>query len=178
MQRRWLRTGFLATAAALAILWAIQAPGAPAAAEPPTGPFEPTWESLEKNYKVPEWFRDAKFGVFIHRGLYSIPAHASEWHPRHMYSNAGVIQWRTDKHGPPDKFGYKDFIPLFKCEKFAPDQWAELFNVDIPFAAQDLQRVGIAPGDARGGPGRKLTCQYRSTTTPLPAEKPVGTARG
>src|SRR5690242_7116520 len=48
------------------------------------GPFQPNWESLEK-YKVPEWYQDAKFGIFIHWGLYSVPAFDSEWYPREMY---------------------------------------------------------------------------------------------
>jgi len=48
------------------------------------GPFHPTWESLE-NYQVPEWYRDAKFGIFIHWGVYSVPAFGSEWYPRNMY---------------------------------------------------------------------------------------------
>src|SRR2546421_3365099 len=57
------------------------------------GQFEPTWESLKKSYKVPRWFQDAKFGIFIHWGLYSIPAHKSEWYAKHMYSDPEIIKW-------------------------------------------------------------------------------------
>jgi alpha-L-fucosidase len=94
----------------------------------PTGPFKPDWDSIRANYVYPEWFRDAKFGIFLHWGLYSVPAHGSEWYVLHMYNDAPTIQWHTDHFGAPDKFGYKDFIPLFKAENFHPDQWAELFR--------------------------------------------------
>jgi hypothetical protein len=46
--------------------------------------YQPTWESLSK-YQTPDWFRDAKFGIFIHWGVYSVPAFNSEWYPRNMY---------------------------------------------------------------------------------------------
>jgi alpha-L-fucosidase len=48
------------------------------------GPFRPDWESLQK-YEAPEWYKDAKFGIFIHWGLYSVPAFGNEWYPRNMY---------------------------------------------------------------------------------------------
>src|SRR5277367_230319 len=48
------------------------------------GSFRPDWESLQ-NYQVPEWYKDAKFGIFIHWGVYSVPAFANEWYPRNMY---------------------------------------------------------------------------------------------
>jgi len=50
----------------------------------PEGPFQPAWDSLE-NYKVPRWYLDAKFGIFIHWGVYSVPAFQNEWYPRNMY---------------------------------------------------------------------------------------------
>lgn len=94
----------------------------------PKGPFEPTWESIKANYKVPQWFVDAKFGIMMHWGLYAVPAHQSEWYATHMYNNPEIIKWHTEHFGAPDKFGYKDFIPLFKAEKFDPDAWAALFK--------------------------------------------------
>ena len=94
--------------------------------------FQPTWESLSA-YKCPDWFRDAKFGIFIHWGLYSVPGFGSEWYPRWMYKDSVVwgqnyYQHHVKTYGTPDKFGYKDFIPLFKAEKFDADQWAEIFK--------------------------------------------------
>lgn len=90
------------------------------------GKFQPNWESLKANYQTPAWFNQAKFGIFIHWGLYSIPAYHNEWYSRHMY---GVYaQYHTEKYGAPDVFGYKDFIPLFKAENYNPDAWAKLFK--------------------------------------------------
>lgn len=90
--------------------------------------FEATWESL-KNYSVPEWYQDAKFGIFIHWGVYSVPAFANEWYPRNMYLQ-GSPEYEHHLHtwGPHKLFGYKDFIPLFKAEKFDPAGWAALFK--------------------------------------------------
>jgi alpha-L-fucosidase len=98
------------------------------AASASTGPFDATWESIRASYVYPDWFRDAKFGIFLHWGLYSVPAHGSEWYLAHMYGDAATIQWHTAHFGPPDQFGYKDFIPMFKAEHFDPDRWAELFK--------------------------------------------------
>lgn len=94
--------------------------------------YQPTWESLSA-YKCPDWFRDAKFGIFIHWGLYSVPGFGSEWYPRWMYKDSTVwgqnyYQHHVKTFGTPDKFGYKDFIPLFKAEKFDADQWADIFK--------------------------------------------------
>jgi alpha-L-fucosidase len=98
------------------------------AAPIPNGPFKPDWESIRQNYKMPQWFVDAKFGIMMHWGLYAVPAKQSEWYAMHMYSNPEIIKWHTEHFGAPDKFGYKDFIPLFTAAKFDPDAWAELFR--------------------------------------------------
>ena len=96
-------------------------------AKVPPGPFQPTWESVSR-HEAPTWYRDAKFGISLHWGLYAVPAHQSEWYVKHMYGTDGIIQWHKEHFGPQDKFGYKDFIPLFKCDKYNPDEWAELFK--------------------------------------------------
>ncbi|GGG84239.1 alpha-L-fucosidase [Edaphobacter dinghuensis] len=90
--------------------------------------FHANWNSLE-NYRTPDWFRDAKFGIFIHWGVYSVPAFGNEWYSRNMYipSNA-AYKHQIATYGPLDKFGYKDFIPLFKAEHFDPDAWITLFQ--------------------------------------------------
>jgi alpha-L-fucosidase len=92
----------------------------------PAGPFQPTWDSLKENYHVPAWFYEAKFGLFMHWGVYAVPAHHNEWYEKHMYG--ADRSWHAEHFGPQDKFGYKDFIPLFTQEKFDPDAWAELFR--------------------------------------------------
>ena len=91
--------------------------------------YQPTWESLS-NYHCPEWYRDAKFGIFIHWGVYSVPGFGSEWYPRQMYdrNDTAVFNHHVRTYGTQDKFGYKDFIPMFKAEKFNADQWIEIFK--------------------------------------------------
>ncbi len=90
--------------------------------------YTPTWKSL-KEYTTPDWFRDAKFGIFIHWGVYSVPAFGSEWYPRNMYlQGSPEHEFHTEAFGPHTEFGYKDFIPQFKAEKFDPLAWAELFR--------------------------------------------------
>ncbi len=92
------------------------------------GPFRPDWESLRK-YEAPEWYRDAKFGIFIHWGVYSVPAFGSEWYPRMMnVEGSPEYKHHIATYGTQDKFGYKDFIPKFKAENFDPAAWAELFK--------------------------------------------------
>ena len=97
-------------------------------AEDSRGPFRPDWNSLG-NYRTPAWFRDAKFGIFIHWGVYSVPAFGNEWYSRNMYvpGNA-AYKHHVATYGPQSKFGYKDFIPLFKAEHFDPNAWLDLFT--------------------------------------------------
>lgn len=105
--------------------------------------YEANWESIKKHYKDPEWFNQKKFGIFIHWGAYAVPAYASEWYPRNMYMDSAVFtaQLKHQKDGPhmahthhiktygnPKDFGYKDFIPMFKAEKFQPEEWISLFK--------------------------------------------------
>lgn len=92
----------------------------------PEGPFEATWESITAHYQTPEWFMDAKFGIFIHWGPYAVPATGSEWYPRHMYN--GLRKAHQAKWGAQSAFGYKDFIPMFRAEQFNPQAWAALFR--------------------------------------------------
>ena len=90
--------------------------------------FEPTWESLQQ-YEIPAWYADGKFGIFIHWGAYAVPAFANEWYPRNMYiQGSREYEHHVKTHGPHTEFGYKDFIPMFRAEKFDADGWAELFR--------------------------------------------------
>jgi alpha-L-fucosidase len=92
------------------------------------GPFRDDWNSLAK-YKVPTWYQDAKFGIFIHWGVYSVPAFGNEWYPRHMYEpGTKENEHQLATYGPLSQFGYKDFIPRFKAEHFDPRAWAALFQ--------------------------------------------------
>ena len=94
----------------------------------PEGPFQPTWESLS-SYQVPDWYLDGKFGIFIHWGMYCVPAFGNEWYPRNMYlQGSKEFEHHVRTYGTQDGFGYKDFVPMFKAEKYDPDHWAELFR--------------------------------------------------
>jgi alpha-L-fucosidase len=92
------------------------------------GPFTDTWESL-CTYRPPRWYEDAKFGIFIHWGVYAVPAFGNEWYPRHMYIE-GTPEFAHHKktYGDHKAFGYKDFIPQFRAEKFDPAGWMDLFQ--------------------------------------------------
>ena len=92
-----------------------------------SGPFAADWDSLGA-YRVPEWFRDAKFGIFLHWGVYSMPAFGNEWYPRNMYlADNPAFKHQVENYGPQSKFGYKDFIPMFKAEHFDAKAWVDLF---------------------------------------------------
>lgn len=91
--------------------------------------FQPDWENIAKNYQFPEWFTDAKFGIFIHWGPYAVPAFDSEWYARNMYQkDSKAFLHHIDTWGPQDKFGYKDFIPKFGAEQFDAAEWADIFK--------------------------------------------------
>ena len=95
-------------------------------------PFTTEWESLIKHQAVPEWFADAKFGIYFHWGVYSVPGWGSEWYPRWMYV--------PDRKGWGDKiysyhiktYGkdvhYHDFIPQWQAENFDAKEWVDLFE--------------------------------------------------
>ena len=89
--------------------------------------YEGTIESLKK-YTCPKWFRDAKFGIYLHWGVYSV-AERGEWYSRWMYQQgSGHYKHHVETYGHPSKFGYKDFIPMWKAERFDPDKLVALFK--------------------------------------------------
>lgn len=92
------------------------------------GPYTDSWESLSE-HQTPEWFRKAKLGIFIHWGPYSVPAFGSEWYSRNMYREGTMeFEHHQKTYGLQKDFGYKDFIPMLKAERFDPEAWAELFE--------------------------------------------------
>lgn len=103
---------------------------------PVTGPFEPNYESLSKQYDCPEWFRDAKFGIWAHWGPNSV-AEYGDWFPRRMYIQgntwafpdlAPAYTYHLNKYGHPSEYGFKDIIPLFKAEKWDPEALMKLYK--------------------------------------------------
>lgn len=92
------------------------------------GPYCADWESLAAHC-TPAWYTNAKFGIFIHWGVYSVPAFGKEWYPRDMYIE-GSPEYEHHKavYGDQKNFGYKDFIPMFKAKKFDANAWVRLFK--------------------------------------------------
>lgn len=92
------------------------------------GTFEPTWQSLEENYQTPEWFADAKLGLWAHWGLQCVPE-AGDWYGRLMYIH-GTPQYEDHlkRFGHPSEHGMMDFIPMWKAEKFDPDALVRLYK--------------------------------------------------
>lgn len=92
------------------------------------GPYRPDWDSLAE-MELPRWFSKEKLGIFIHWGLYSVPANSNEWYARNMYiKGMPAYEYHVKTYGAQKDFGYKDFIPLFQAEHFQPAQWMKLFS--------------------------------------------------
>jgi alpha-L-fucosidase len=91
------------------------------------GPFQPAWESL-KQYRCPDWFRDAKLGIWAVWGPEAVPTQG-DWYARHLYEEGSPdYQYHVAHYGHPSRFGYKDIIPLWKAEHWDPDQLMALYK--------------------------------------------------
>ncbi len=94
-----------------------------------TNLFQADSLSIAQNYTIPEWFANDKLGIFIHWGVYAVPAYGSEWYARWMYQEGSKInKYHEQTYGSIEEFGYKDFIPMFKAERFDATAWAKLFK--------------------------------------------------
>lgn len=119
-------TNHFATAAGV-ILMLITSCNAPVKQQP----FEPSFESLMQ-YKCPEWFRDAKFGIWAHWGVQSVPQQG-DWYARKMYQEGSDdYKYHVAHYGHPSKFGFKDLIPQWKAEKFDPERLMSLYKALNP----------------------------------------------
>jgi alpha-L-fucosidase len=91
------------------------------------GKYKPTDESL-KQYQYPEWFRDAKFGIWAHWGPQAVPRQG-DWYAKRMYQEGNpAYKYHLEHYGHPSEFGFKDIIPLWKAEKWDPDKLMELYK--------------------------------------------------
>ena len=91
------------------------------------GPFSPTWESLG-SYQTPDWFRDAKFGMWAHWGPQCQPE-AGDWYAREMYMEGHwKYKYHLEKYGHPSEFGFKDVINTWKAEKWNPEALVALYK--------------------------------------------------
>lgn len=92
------------------------------------GRYKDNWQSL-CSHKTPQWYCNAKFGIFIHWGIYSVPAFGNEWYSRNMYDKTTrEYRHHIKTYGKHSNFGYKDFIPMFRGENFDADEWVSLFK--------------------------------------------------
>ena len=95
-------------------------------------PKSPKWEELKKE-PIPEWMIDAKFGMYTHWGIYSVPAHGGPDYVKELYAangkdRKGVKEYHEEKYGPIKDFGYKDFVPMFTADKFDAKEWVAVMN--------------------------------------------------
>lgn len=91
--------------------------------------YQESWESLAGHNEQPDWFQDAKLGIYFHWGVYSVPAFSTEWYPRLMhFEGSKEYEHHLKKYGHPSEFGYHDFVPMFKAENFNANEWADLFE--------------------------------------------------
>lgn len=91
--------------------------------------YEANWESLSKYDEAAAWFKDAKFGIYAHWGVMSVPAYANDWYARNMHIiGTDEYNHHVKMYGKPSEFGYHDFVPMFKAEHFDANKWADLFE--------------------------------------------------
>jgi alpha-L-fucosidase len=92
------------------------------------GPYEPSWKSLSSRYEVPDWFRDAKFGIWAHWSAQCVPEQG-DWYARNIYIE-GTQQYKhhAEQYGHPSKFGFKDIYPLWRAEKWEPEKLMALYK--------------------------------------------------
>ncbi len=91
--------------------------------------YQENWESLAKHNEEPDWFQDAKLGIYFHWGIYSVPAYGNEWYPRWMhFEGSKEYSHHLTTYGHPSEFGYDKFAEMFKAEHFNAEQWATLFE--------------------------------------------------
>lgn len=90
------------------------------------GEYKDNWQSLSQ-FKTPSWYKKGRFGIFIHWGVYSVPAYGNEWYPRRMYDKADPVRWHHVKtYG--ENFEYRQFIDMFNPDKFNADEWVKIFK--------------------------------------------------
>ncbi|WP_416968057.1 alpha-L-fucosidase [Streptomyces sp. 4F14] len=117
---------------------------APAVAQAAPAAYTPDWASLDRHPAAPEWFRDAKFGIYFHWGVFSVPAYDNEWYPRNMYeSGSRANRHHVETYGQPADWPYHQFVtgaddasgrrvqfaPKLRAQggNFDPEEWARLF---------------------------------------------------
>lgn len=120
---RWLALAALP----LTLTAAIESAPAPATRTIAPGPFKPTWESLAQGYECPEWFRDAKFGIWAHWSAQCVPEQG-DWYARNMYlEGSAQYKYHVEHYGHPSKFGFMELDNLWKAEHWDPEALMQLY---------------------------------------------------
>ncbi|MEO7718225.1 MAG: alpha-L-fucosidase, partial [Capsulimonas sp.] len=125
-RRKFLKTG-VAAAAGFALWDAARLPGAAKSSSEDQKRFQPTWESLEQ-YQCPDWFRDAKFGIWAHWGPQCQPGQG-DWYARGMYEEgSNYYKYQCETYGHPSKAGFKEVIHEWKAESWDPEHLISLYK--------------------------------------------------
>lgn len=132
------------------------------------------WKSIssKNSYKpTPDWLNDAKFGIYLHWGVYSVPAFSYEWYPRHMFMpSRKEYAYHKEHYGDPKEFGYDKLVPMFTAEHFDAREWVDLFEkAGAKFCGQVAEHHdGVAMWDSKitpwnvalMGPKRDILKEY------------------
>ena len=117
--------------------------------------YKKNWKSLSKENaynREPDWLKDAKFGIYLHWGVYSVPAYSYEWYSRHMFMESRKeYQYHKEHYGDPREFGYDKLVPLFRAEHFNAKEWVDLFQrAGAKFGGQVAEHHdGVAMWDSK-----------------------------
>ena len=136
--------------------------------------YKKDWRAISEEFsynREPEWLKDAKFGIYLHWGVYSVPAYSYEWYPRHMFMETRKeYQYHKEHYGDPKEFGYDKLVPLFKAEHFNAREWVDLFQqAGAKFGGQVAEHHdGVAMWDSKitpwnvalMGPKRDILKEY------------------
>jgi len=133
MVKRFTRRDFMKASVAVAAAATIYKPALAQSTSGPArpiapGPFSATWESLVANYKTPDWYRDAKFGMWAHWTAQCVPEQG-DWYARNMYiQGEGAYNYHVKTYGHPSKFGFMEIDNLWKAEKWDPERLISLYK--------------------------------------------------
>jgi alpha-L-fucosidase len=124
-RREFIKQGAVAAGAALAASWLSSCASGRGASR--AGPFQPTWESLTQNYRCPEWFRDAKFGIWAHWSAQCVPEQG-DWYARRMYLQGDpAYQHHLAHYGHPSQSGFMEIDHLWRAENWDPEYLMRLY---------------------------------------------------
>lgn len=122
-----LLTGLLIATSTITMAQTYEVPVSEAHEPMAKGQYEPTWESLEK-HETPEWFRNAKFGIWAHWGPQCVEG-SGDWMARGLYiEGSDQAKYHREHYGHPSEFGFKDVLPLFKAERWNPEKLVERYK--------------------------------------------------